>query len=195
VVYLNLLPSKVRKTKVALRLYTYIIIASSLAVIVMVLLLLNLLAQTKRIDAKITEFKKAEQALADKIGPLLGLAEEEQKMNALKSLVRKLTPEQSVWIKILDEIASLVQDDMWLMQILSERKENDQRLELTLEGEAYNKISVADFLTMLENSGLFTNVSLEALSETQVDQRTQVQFKLKMIYAGVLAHFAGETDK
>jgi len=187
VVQINLLPPKVRRTKVVLRFYTYIIIASSMVAIVLILVLLNLLAQTKRIEAKIADLKAAESALADKTGPLQGLAEQEQKIVAIKAIVKKLTREQSIWIKILDEIADRVQKDMWLTKILSERKPEEKLLVLTLEGEAYHKISVADFLTTLEESELFTNVSLEALTEVHVNQTQQVQFKLKMNYAEALS--------
>ncbi|MBN1594523.1 PilN domain-containing protein [candidate division FCPU426 bacterium] len=185
-VRINLLPPKVRKTKVALRLYTYFIIAGSMVIIVLILLLLNLLAQTKRLDTRIQALQKEELALADKTGPLLELIAQEKKINSLKKIVRDLTREQSVWIKILDEIAGRMQNDMWLTNIGSARQADGRLLLLTLEGEAYNKISVADFLTALENSSLFQNVSLEALTEIQVNRISQVQFKLKMEYAEVL---------
>jgi Tfp pilus assembly protein PilN len=187
VVLINLLPLKVRKTKVALRLYTYIIIAGSMVAIVLVFILLNILAQTKRIDVKVDKLKIAETSLADKTGPLLGLVEQEKKITAIQAMVKDLTKEQPIWINILNELADQIQGDMWLTKVLSKRQEKERVLVLTLEGEAYHKISVADFLTMLENSQLFTNVSLEALTETKVKQVQHVQFKLKMEYAQKLA--------
>jgi Tfp pilus assembly protein PilN len=51
-------------------------------------------------------------------------------------------------------------------------------LRLELEGEAYNKISVADFLSALESSPRFFDVQLEALTDTQSEARTQVKFKI-----------------
>lgn len=186
-VQINLLPSKVRKTKVALRFYTYIIITGSIAAIIMIFILLGILAQTKRIEMKIRKSKADEALVAEKAGSLMGLVEQEKKIAVVQAMVRELTREQPVWITILDELADQIQADMWLTKVLSQREEKEQVLVLMLEGEAYHKIAVADFLTMLENSQLFTNVTLEALTETRVNQTPQVQFKLKMEYAQKLA--------
>ncbi|MCD4813068.1 PilN domain-containing protein [bacterium] len=189
---INLLPLKIRKTKGVIRLYTYLVIAGSLAAIVLVMVLLNVLAQTRGVEKKIADLHAAEAALADKTGPLLSLARQEEKIVKLKAMIGRLTQEQPIWIKILDELANVVQDDMWLTKLLSERQAGKKRLVLTLEGEAYHKISVADFLTMLENSDFFTEVTLEALNETQRGNRSQVQFKLKMHFAEVLPMEASE---
>ncbi len=153
----------------------------------MIFILLGILAQTKRIEMKIRKSKAAEALVAEKAGPLMGLVEQEKKIAVVQAMVRELTREQPVWITILDELADQIQADMWLTKVLSQREEKEQVLVLMLEGEAYHKIAVADFLTMLENSQLFTNVTLEALTETKVNQTPQVQFKLKMEYAQKLA--------
>ncbi len=184
---INLLPLKVRKTKIAVQLYTYFLIAASVLGIVLILLFLNLLLQTRRLDAKLEKLKVAEVTLADQLGPLRGLARQEQRLAELKDMIRVLGAEQGIWINILDDLADQVQDDMWLTRLASERKQEADPLRLTLAGEAFHKISVADFLTMLENSTRFAEVSLEDLSETMVGGTPQVQFKLKMRYADLQA--------
>ena len=179
-VKINLLPSKVRKGKVALQLYTYLALAGSVAGLVMILLILNLLAQTKQVNMKIENSKKAEIALAEKTIPLRELNRQEKQVEQIGQLVGQLSRDQYLWIKVIDELADRTQPDMWLVGLRRERKEKAGGLLLTLEGEAYNKLSVADFLTNLESSNMFLQVNLEGLKEVQVKDMTQIQFKLKM---------------
>jgi Tfp pilus assembly protein PilN len=180
VVKINLLPSKVRKGKVTLQLYTYLVLAASVAGLVMLLLILNLLAQTRGVNLKIESIKKAELALADKTAPLRELSGQENKIDQIKKISVQLSGGQFLWTQILDELADKTQPDMWLIGLHSEHKDKTDALMLTLEGEAYNKLSVADFLTNLENSNLFDRVNLESLKEIQAKEITQIQFKLKM---------------
>lgn len=190
-VKINLLPLKVRKTNVALRLYSYIIIGSSVSVIVLVLLLLNLMSQVKKIDNQIRELDAKQQELAPQVAPIKNVVLEEKATDQMKKLIYDLSLEQPVWITILDELADQVRKDVWLTGLKAQRDLQANALRIILEGEAYHKISVADFLSALENSDIFSNVKLEALNDNKQAQYTQVKFKLQFNYAGALQQAKG----
>jgi Tfp pilus assembly protein PilN len=180
---INLLPLKVRKTKVVVQLTTYLIVGLSVLGLLLVLQLLSLLAQTRRLDAQKQKLQVAEAALADRLGPVRHLAVQEQQQADLERLAAALAPPQAIWIGILDLLAEHVQPDMWLTKLTAQQPKETDPPQMMLEGRAYHKISVADFLTGLESSGRFREVMLESLAEVTVDDQVQVQFKVKLAYA------------
>lgn len=179
-VKINLLPLKIRKTKGMIKLYTYMLIGGSAGALVLVLLLMGLLVQTYRIEAKLKRINSAEELFSEKIEELRKLIGQEQQVQKSRVLQEKLMVQHTTWISILDELADVVRDDMWLTRLQSQRRKPDAGLVLIMEGQAYNKITVADFLTALERSALFSDVGLESLTEVKNQDQSQVQFKLKL---------------
>jgi Tfp pilus assembly protein PilN len=175
---INLLPAKVRQTKGVQRLTTYAVLGGSAVVIVLILLLLNLVALTKRTQARIVKAEAEAAQLTETTRTVQGWAVNEKHADRLRALIRGLLPVQAVWISILDELAALGRDDLWFLKMAQVPAPPGAPLRLELEGEAYNKISVADFLSALESSPRFFDVQLEALTDTQAEARTQVKFRI-----------------
>jgi len=175
---INLLPAKVRQTKGVQRLTTYAVLGGSALLIVLILLLLNLVALTKRTEVKIARAEAAAAQLGEVTHTVQTWEAGEKYADRLRGLIRRLLPAQAVWISILDELASLGRDDLWLLKLTLVPAPAGAPLRLELEGEAYSKISVADFLSALESSARFFDVQLEALTDTQAEARTQVKFKI-----------------
>ncbi len=156
------------------------LIGGSAGTLVLVLLLMGLLVQTYRIEAKLKRINSAEELFSEKIEELRKLIGQEQQVQKSRVLQEKLMVQHTTWISILDELADVVRDDMWLTRLQSQRRKPDAGLVLIMEGQAYNKITVADFLTALERSALFSDVGLESLTEVKNQDQSQVQFKLKL---------------
>lgn len=179
-VKINLLPLKVRKTKVAIQLYTYLVIAGSAAGILLIILLLNLMTQLRRAEIQIRKAETVRGELAAKAGPLLGLDRQEAELRRTFKLLQPLSRSRSEWIHLLDELADRIQPDLWLTKLASSRPSGKTALQLNLEGEAYQKMVVADFIQSLEQSRRFRNVNLESLVESgSPESRGVVQFKLR----------------
>ncbi|MCK5219805.1 PilN domain-containing protein [bacterium] len=183
-VKINLLPLKIRKTKGMIKLYTYLLIGGSAGTLVLVLLVLGLMVQTHRIEAKLKRIASAEELFSERVQELRKIIGQEQQAQKSRVLLEKLMIRHTIWISILDELANVVRDDMWLTRLQSQRKA-DAGLELAMEGRAYNKITVADFLTALERSALFSDIGLGSLTEVKDQEQSQVQFKLTLNAVGV----------
>ncbi|NTV52118.1 MAG: PilN domain-containing protein [Candidatus Firestonebacteria bacterium] len=175
---INLLPAKVRKTKGVQRLTTYAILGGSALAILLILLLLNLVALIKRAEVKIVKAETAAAQLAEVSRTVQGWAAGEKYADHLRARIRRFLPIQAVWISLLDELAALGREDLWFRKLATLPGAVGAPLRLELEGEAYNKISVADFLSALESSPRFYDVQLEALTDTQAEARTQVKFRI-----------------
>jgi Tfp pilus assembly protein PilN len=175
---INLLPAKVRKTKGAQRVVTYFVLGGSALALVLMVLLLNLLALTHRAEVAARRAEAATAQLSETVRVVKALQAQEQYADRLRGLIRGLQPGQAVWISILDELAGLIREDLWLSRLNSVPAPGGAGLRLETEGEAYSKISVADFLSALENSPRFTEVQLEALTDTRTAAGLQVKFKI-----------------
>ena len=180
----NLLPASVRKSQGFQRITTYAVIGASVLGVVLVLLLLNLAGRIQRTDARIAQIEEASSKLADKIGYLRVLTTLEEEAGHLRDTIRGLRPAQALWIRILDELADLVRNDLWLTQLLSAWDASDRTLTLTLDGEANSKISVADFMTALEQSERFRDVRLVALAEQRETEQARIRFQLEVRVPG-----------
>ncbi len=167
-----------------IKLYTYLLIGGSAGTLVLVLLVLGLMVQTHRIEAKLKRIASAEELFSERVQELRKIIGQEQQAQKSRVLLEKLMIRHTIWISILDELANVVRDDMWLTRLQSQRKA-DAGLELAMEGRAYNKITVADFLTALERSALFSDIGLGSLTEVKDQEQSQVQFKLTLNAVGV----------
>jgi Tfp pilus assembly protein PilN len=122
------------------------------------------------------------QGLADKIGPFQGIAQQESEAKLIRGLMAGVLPQQPFWIRLLDDLADTIQEDMWLTQMLSRPSAQEGEMGLTLFGEAYHKVAVADFLRVLETMPVFRKVRLESLTESQTPAGSMVQFKITCQY-------------
>jgi Tfp pilus assembly protein PilN len=182
VIRINLLPAKFRKTKGVQRIYTYVIIGLSALGILLILLLLNLAALIHGANQRIARIDATAAKIADKIAYLHGLTAREEQSGRLREMIRRLQPEQALWISLLDQLAVLVREDLWLTKLAPFPAAAGADLGLVMDGEAYTKISVADFLTSLETSDRFSDVQLVALTDTKTAVASLVQFKLNLSY-------------
>lgn len=177
---INLLPQKVRKSKGELQLYTYFVLGGSALALLLVLGLLNLWIQIAGTENRLKKVNQDLEASSALVAKILQGHEQERAIQGLESLVRPLAQNQPVWIWILDEMAGCIQDDLWLTSLLSRREKPGAPLWLAVEGEAYNKLMVADFLSALEGSKRFRQVGLDAIKETTAPGGAAVEFKLHL---------------
>lgn len=179
---INLLPAKFRKTKGAQRLTAYGIIGLAALALVMVLALLGLISRIHSVNREIAQTDAESAKLADKIAYLRGLTSREAESEAVRQTIRRLLPEQATWITLLDDLARLVREDLWLTRLALRPEPVPGQLPLALSGEAYTKLSAADFLTALETSERFTEVQLVALTDTRTASASLVTFQVKCNY-------------
>lgn len=189
---INLLPPRIRQTKGVQKIYTYIILGLAGAAAVLILVLVNLLVLLQRTEARIAQARTAQAQLADKLSYLQTLTAREAKAQQLRGLIRNLLPRQALWISFLDEMADLIPGDLWLTQVLPRAQTAAGQLDLLIEGEGYTKISVAEFLAALEDSGRFNEVQLLALTDMKTGNASQVKFKVNLKYAPATLEAGGK---
>lgn len=180
---INLLPAKFRKTKGAQKVFAYVVIGLSALAVLLLLLVLGQLAEVRRADHRIAQIDTTLAEQADKLAYLGALTERERTAERLRGLIRSLQPEQALWLALLDDVSRLTREDLWLTRLASTPAKTGGAVDLTLDGKAYTKISVADFLEALEGSERFREVQLLTLTDVPGTKTAHVQFKLQARYA------------
>ncbi|MEW6116592.1 MAG: PilN domain-containing protein [Nitrospirota bacterium] len=92
----------------------------------------------------------------------------EQKSN----LIETLRKNQSVPVKLLDEVSSLIPEGVWLSSFLY--RDNG----VSLEGIAFTNNDIVAYVDNLKKSPSFADVYLEESSETEVEKVKVYRFKL-----------------
>jgi len=173
---INLLPQKEYKRKTTL-IKQGTTAFFSLLVVLMVLFVsaANIKGKVKALDKKITAIKSE----------LAELEENRKKIEELKSseivfqkkidVIKKLEQRKTGPVKMLDEIASIIPEKMWLNEL------KNQKSLLSLDGVSIDNETIALFMTNLENSDQFNNVELKVAQEIKVEDFMLKKFSLTCV--------------
>jgi len=119
--------------------------------------------QSKKIklQAKVQSAREQAAALKPYIDQVNEFEKRKAKLEAKLKLITDLRSNQEGPVHILDELASLVPDLLWLTSI------NLKGNTMEIKGNAFNPSSVAEFLQRLDESPYFDEPSLKEMKEAK----------------------------
>jgi len=119
--------------------------------------------QSKKIklQAKVQSAREQAAALKPYIDQVNDFEKRKAKLEAKLKLITDLRSNQEGPVHILDELASLVPDLLWLTSI------NLKGNTMEIKGNAFNPSSVAEFLQRLDESPYFDEPSLKEMKEAK----------------------------
>jgi len=170
---INLLPKKEVRRETTL--VKHGIIASiSLLVALIVLFLCSAKIKTKinLIDNQTTTIKSELAELKENKKKIEELKVSEAIFQKKIDVIKKLEKRKIGPVKILDEIATIIPEKMWLNELKS------QKTRLCFDGVAIDNETIAFFMTNLENSDQFNDVELKVAQEIEVDDYMLKNFSL-----------------
>ncbi len=86
----------------------------------------------------------------------------------------------SNWVQLLDDLASLVNEDVRIMRIQSGEASGQQDMPLTLRGESRNKDAQLQFIRAIQAHPSFRDVRFDLESYDQ----SRIRFELRFAYRG-----------
>src|SRR5262245_29980354 len=125
------------------------------------------------ISRSIAEVDAQARALAPQIERVNRLAQEKAELDLRLGVISKLQTGRTAGVRLIDELARCVPDHLWLNSAVQ-----DSPTSITLEGSTYSNLVVSDFMSRLERSPVFSNVTLEVAERTDVNGRAVVKFRL-----------------
>lgn len=169
----NLLPVKRRKKPKPIPAFmvTMILVTISVGIIMAYLVFFF----NSRLEAKKVQFKENEKKIAE-IKEKIKAVENFEQVNKLfqqrTSIIEQLRKNQSIPVKLLDEISKLLPNGVWL-QTMTMSGEN-----INIDGYAFANSDVVSYVDNLKNSKIFTEIYLQESKSSTIEKIPVYMFKL-----------------
>lgn len=169
---------QIKRKKKAKPLPSFVVLGVLLALVICILVALVWINQTKKIDTlnavkssnqtRISELKKKVKEVDDYEAKIKQFEER-------KKVIVSLRKDQSVPVKILNEISFLLADGVWLNGMSVEGNK------ISINGAAFTNSNVVEFVNNLKRSTRISEVYLQETRQTTVEKVTLFDFKLTFL--------------
>jgi len=148
-----------------------------IGVVVMLSLIMHLVAtaQLSDLQDEFGNLRAQNMALQKKIGKIKNLDNLRKDVEKKLKLVDRLQAGRFRSLKTLYELTRTIPENVWLTQIV------DKGGEIRLKGLGESNKAVANFMRALDKSPLFSNVRLQVISRTTVDDVPVRSFDLTFV--------------
>jgi type IV pilus assembly protein PilN len=151
---------------------TLLAIVTGATILVMALIVFFLKSQVSNLKSefdanqgKIVEFKK-------KIDEVKKYEALNKAIQQKASLIENLKKNQSVPVRLLDDISNLLPDGIWLSTVAYNNPQ------VTIEGIGFTNMDIVAFVDNLKKSSTYSDVYLEETKQAKVDKTDVYNFKL-----------------
>jgi type IV pilus assembly protein PilN len=166
------LPPLIGEQKKGLGFLTLLAIVTGTTILVMALVVFFL-------QSKVSDLKSEYGNNQGKIAEFKKKIEEVKKYEALNkaiqqkaSLIENLKKNQSVPVRLLDDLSNLLPDGIWLSTVAY------NNTQVTIEGIGFTNMDIVAFVENLKKSSTYTEVYLEETKQAKVDKTDVYNFKL-----------------
>lgn len=186
---INLLPKEIEEYQKFKELT--VLIATSLVLIIAVMMMFYFFRVSKltMLNLELSKIDRRLKELESVVKEVEQLKAIKNKLEARKQLVERLLSNGLIYPKFMSDLLKVLPDGVWLSNMNTtltitasdgEKKITDIKVKLVCS--SYDKISIADFLSNLENSDKFTNVVLGPINISQQDKYELHNFMIDFDY-------------
>ncbi len=168
---INLLPFRAARRKENIRrqvsVFVLLLIFFILALFYYNLLMNNTIARKR---SEIKSVKKQIVLYKKKVNKVSSIKKKLKIMQQKFDIIKSLQAERRKPVELLDKMTGIiVPKRMWLTSLKTDNKN------VKITGIAFDNKTVADFMTRLENSSLFSNVDLKNIRMKKIDKTIQMK--------------------
>lgn len=172
---INLLPTKRKKKAKPLPMYL-VTLAFALLISIGLVIFVNsyLNGEIKRLKAKQAENDETIRQLNEKIKEVKNYEALNEKFKARKQVIEDLRKNQSVPVKVLDEVSMRLTEGIWL-RTLTINADN-----VTINGTGFNNNDIVTWVQALKDSPMFTEIILQSTQKQVVNGYDTYNFTLSL---------------
>jgi type IV pilus assembly protein PilN len=174
---INLLPPEERAKKRELRLpeMSTIYLAAGVAVFVVAITTTSMIQNHKIRDLKkkIEVANEESKKLAPQLAKIKQITKEREEVNRRLDLITSLDRNRYFRVKLLNDIGMKLPANCWLTNITELSPNN-----FSIDGIAFSNYTVADMMSNLQRSPVFTNVDLNVAEKGEIEKREVMKFSL-----------------
>ena len=105
------------------------------------------------------------------------------KLNNKKGIIKSLESERVRYPQFMDDVMRLLPANVWLTSLATISQIPTNSMDVTMMLSALDNYAIADFVANLENSEIFTGVTLGAISTSSGPNNVKVMnFQIKALY-------------
>jgi len=172
---INLLPEELRKKQHALPrtnlgMFLHVIVGATilLAVVLGVMVQVH---QLHRYQAKLDELKRERLSLAPQVAAVRKIEKNNRDLKEHLRVIGMLDKDRALQAMLLDEFARTVPEGLWISKLSEPR-----RGVVSVGGEAFSSLLIAEFMGRIESSELFGEPELLIAEQKIVGNRRVIEF-------------------
>jgi type IV pilus assembly protein PilN len=124
-------------------------------------------------ETKIQALKEESARLAPQLARIRKLQEEREAVNKRLGIIAALDKDRYVRVRMMNDLAGTLPDNCWITDM-----NETGGASVEIEGVTFSNFIIADFMTSLERSGRFADVSLVKAQEGEIESVRVVKFDL-----------------
>ncbi len=174
---INLLPSEDRPKRREFKLpnMSTVYMVGGIAMFVTVILVVALVqhGKVRSLEGKIEVAKEESKKLAPQLAKIKQITKEREEVDRRLALITSLDRYRYFRVKLLNDIGFKIPSNCWLTD-LTELSPN----RFNIDGIAFSNYTVADMITNLETSPIFSGVDLRVAEKGTIKDREVMKFRL-----------------
>jgi Tfp pilus assembly protein PilN len=186
-VNINLLPEEIVQRQKFKELLSLVILSASIIVLILVSIYIYQVAKLMSLNTQLAVIQREIKGLEPVVKEVEILKKNKAELESTKQLVEQLLSSGLIYPKFMSDLLKVLPENIWLLNmnttIVKDSTSNlVNSLNITLTCSTYDKFSIADFLSNLENSDKFQNVKLGPINIVQQDKYELHNFAIEFKY-------------
>jgi type IV pilus assembly protein PilN len=182
--YINLLPWREEAEKAKQRAFFTMLTVVALGALAIVFLISQFYQMGIDGQNERNQFLKNEIEILDlRIEKIKLLNEKKKELEKRTSVVEQLQRSRNVGTQVLDEIAKVVPNGIYLTQL---EKQNNS---LNIVGKSESNNHLANMIRKIESSDLFDDAVLESITANNAESKLLSDFKMRVRIKGLINHY------
>lgn len=174
---INLLPEeeKVQRREFHLPEMSSVYLVAVVVVFVVAVIGISFMQQHKvsALEGKIAVAQEESRKLAPQLAKIKQITKERGEVDRRLNIIANLDMHRYYRVKVLNDVSFNLPSNCWLTDII----EDSPNL-YSINGIAFSNYTIADMITNLESSQLFTKVDLDIAEKGKIDDREVMKFRL-----------------
>lgn len=177
---INLMPYEERPAvaepifpRVALPIYTAIF-----AGLLLSFLVFREKSRIQSLKSQLGSLEAEERVLKSQAAALSDILSKEKEIKQRSSIIKDLVAQRTRYVKFFDELNYLLPSDIWLTSVEEVMENGRPRFAFRIQGLAPRPESVSDFVRVLEDSGVFSDVALSYAKREVIENAAAISFEI-----------------
>jgi len=179
---INLLPAEMESAPAQINPAIPLSIAVIIPALVLTPIHLGQMATRKRLQTETASLKSQLAQYQPIIAQVEALESAKVQLSQRKSVIQQLESERLRYPQFLDDFLKLLPGNLWLTNMTTIGKPNDNTMTLNLDVTSLDNYAIADLVANLETSQLFSDVDLGAITVTNATSGQTMSFHITTNY-------------